>query len=98
MIAMFRQAQTVALLLGALTCFLTGMAVAEGWSQTAPPLLPPTPLVITVEVGQRPTATPDFLPLPTLTPAPNRHVPPNVGDLPPRPLAPGRSGGRPGAR
>ena len=62
----FAKAPTLAWLLVALTCFLTGMAVVEGRHQTV--LLPAVPtvgVVVTVEVAFRPadathaaTATP----------------------------------------
>jgi hypothetical protein len=70
--AMIAKAPVLAWLLTALTCFLVGALVGEGWSQAAPPqVLPTVGVVVTVEVAFAPTATPEPTVLPTLTPTPD---------------------------
>ena len=73
--AIFAKAPVLAWLLTALACFVAGMAVVEGRHQAvAFPALPPAEIVVAVEVGFQPTATPEPSARPTdartLTPTP----------------------------
>lgn len=66
---MFAKAPSLAWLLVALTCFLVGMAVADGGHQAT--ALPPAALAVTVEVVFPPTATPETARLHAVTPTPS---------------------------
>jgi hypothetical protein len=73
---MTQKAPTLAWLLAALTCFLAGMAVTEGRHQAVTlTVLDPGRIVVTVEVVDAPTATPDFVLLPTRSPPPDTAPP-----------------------
>ncbi len=71
MAAALARAPTLAWLLTALACFLSGMALSDGRDQPGAPL-PAGPLgvIVTVSISFEPTHTPAPTPLPTLTPVP----------------------------
>ena len=83
---MVAKAPTLAWLLTALTCFLAGLALAEGrYQAVALPEDTRPPVVVTVEVGFWPTATPQPTVHPTATPT-STPIPMPTGDaIGPRP-------------
>jgi len=77
MTRMHAKAPTLAWLLTALTCLLTGLAVTETRRQELEWPAPPAGVVVTIEDAFTPTPTP--IPEPTPLPTPTLPAPPPMG-------------------